>query len=192
MRLLAATLWFFPIYWALVTSFRTDDESIKSYSFWPEHPTLDGYLYIIQRSKLPIFYLNSTIVSVSVTILVPGDVGLRRLCDLATAVSRPNVVVVDNLGKFHDSGAGAYRQSFHHHRLRAFDQYACGHRVAAADRAGDRDRLQTILRFPAARISRGRGNGRRQRISVAVPGVPADELGHYRRARHHHVHRRLE
>jgi multiple sugar transport system permease protein len=69
LSLIAATLWFFPIYWALVTSFRTDDESIKSYSFWPEHPTLDGYLYIIQRSKLPIFYLNSTIVSVSVTIL---------------------------------------------------------------------------------------------------------------------------
>ena len=69
LSLIAATLWFFPIYWALVTSFRTDDELIKSYSFWPEHPTLAGYLYILQRSKLPTFYLNSTIVSVSVTIL---------------------------------------------------------------------------------------------------------------------------
>ena len=69
LTLIAATIWFFPIYWALVTSFRTDDESIRSYSLWPEHPTLNGYLYIIQRSKLPIFYLNSTIVSVSVTVL---------------------------------------------------------------------------------------------------------------------------
>lgn len=64
---ICAAVWFFPIYWALITSFRTDDESIRSYSLWPEHPTLNGYLYIIQRSKLPIFYLNSTIVSLAVT-----------------------------------------------------------------------------------------------------------------------------
>ena len=67
LTLICACVWFFPIYWALVTSFRTDDEAIKSLSLLPEHPTLDSYLYIIAHSKLPIFYLNSTIVSLSVT-----------------------------------------------------------------------------------------------------------------------------
>ena len=72
LTLICAAIWFFPIYWALVTSFRTDDESIKSYSLWPERPTLQSYLYIIQHSKLPIFYLNSTIVSLAVTALSLG------------------------------------------------------------------------------------------------------------------------
>jgi multiple sugar transport system permease protein len=67
LTLICACIWFFPIYWALVTSFRTDDEAIKSLSLLPERPTLDSYLYIIAHSKLPIFYLNSTIVSLSVT-----------------------------------------------------------------------------------------------------------------------------
>jgi multiple sugar transport system permease protein len=64
-----AAIWFFPIYWALVTSFRPEDEAIKNFSLWPDRPTLDGYLYVIQRSRLPRFYLNSTIVSLSVTAL---------------------------------------------------------------------------------------------------------------------------
>jgi multiple sugar transport system permease protein len=67
LTLISACVWFFPIYWALVTSFRTDDEAIKSFSLLPQHPTLDSYLYIIVHSKLPIFYLNSTIVSLAVT-----------------------------------------------------------------------------------------------------------------------------
>ena len=67
LTLICASVWFFPIYWALVTSFRTDDEAIKSFSLLPQHPTLDSYLYIIAHSKLPIFYLNSTIVSLAVT-----------------------------------------------------------------------------------------------------------------------------
>jgi multiple sugar transport system permease protein len=69
LTLICACLWFYPIYWALVTSFRTDDEAIKSFSLLPEHPTLNSYLYIIEHSKLPIFYLNSTVVSLSVTAL---------------------------------------------------------------------------------------------------------------------------
>lgn len=72
LTVICACVWFFPIYWALVTSFRTDDEAIKSFSLWPERPTLNSYLYIIIHSKLPIFYLNSTVVSLSVTALTLG------------------------------------------------------------------------------------------------------------------------
>ena len=69
LTIICACLWFFPVYWALVTSFRTDDEAIKSFGLLPEHPTINSYLYVIAHSKLPIFYLNSTIVSVAVTAL---------------------------------------------------------------------------------------------------------------------------
>jgi multiple sugar transport system permease protein len=70
LTLICAGVWFFPVYWALVTSFRSDDEAVKSFSLLPEHPTIGSYLYIITHSKLPIFYLNSTIVSFSVTALI--------------------------------------------------------------------------------------------------------------------------
>ena len=69
LTIIAAVIWFFPVYWALVTSFRTDDETVRSYSLLPEHPTLTSYLYILERSRLPIFYLNSTVVSLAVTFL---------------------------------------------------------------------------------------------------------------------------
>lgn len=70
LTIICAAVWFFPIYWALVTSFRPEDETVKSISPLPLQPTLDGYVYMIQRSNLPIWYLNSTIVSVGVTFLV--------------------------------------------------------------------------------------------------------------------------
>ena len=69
LTVICACIWFLPIYWALVTSFRTDDEAIKSFSLLPEHPTLHNYLYILEHSKLPVFYLNSTVVSLAVTAL---------------------------------------------------------------------------------------------------------------------------
>ena len=69
LSIVAAAVWFFPVYWALVTSFRSDDEAVKSFSLLPEQPTLASYLYILQRSQLPRFYLNSTIVAVATTAL---------------------------------------------------------------------------------------------------------------------------
>ena len=70
LTLICACLWFFPVYWALVTSFRPEDETVRSMSALPLQPTLDGYLHMIRNSNLAIWYLNSTIVSVSVTVLV--------------------------------------------------------------------------------------------------------------------------
>jgi multiple sugar transport system permease protein len=69
LTIICAAIWFFPLYWALVTSFRPEDETTKSLSLLPEQPTLASYLYVIQNSKLPIWYLNSTITSVLVTVI---------------------------------------------------------------------------------------------------------------------------
>ena len=65
-----AAIWFFPIYWALVTSFKTDDEAVRpGINLLPNGLHLDGYAFVIQNSQLPIWYVNSTIVAVSVTVL---------------------------------------------------------------------------------------------------------------------------
>jgi multiple sugar transport system permease protein len=69
LSIVAAAVWFFPIYWALVTSLRTDDEAVRSFSLIPEQPTLQSYLYIVVHSQLPRFYLNSTIVALVTTAL---------------------------------------------------------------------------------------------------------------------------
>jgi multiple sugar transport system permease protein len=65
-----ATIWFFPVYWALATSFKTDDESVRpGANLLPESIHLEGYAFVIQNSNLPIWYGNSIIVSVAVTVI---------------------------------------------------------------------------------------------------------------------------
>jgi multiple sugar transport system permease protein len=70
LTVIAAVLWFFPVYWAIVTSLRFDDETVKDFALWPRNPTLSAFIFDIRNSDLPIWYLNSTIISVSVTALV--------------------------------------------------------------------------------------------------------------------------
>ncbi len=73
LTLIFALIWFFPVYWALATSFKTDDEAVrKGVNLLPEGLHLDGYAFVIQNSKLPIWYVNSIITSVSVTVLAVG------------------------------------------------------------------------------------------------------------------------
>lgn len=70
LSLIAAGLWFFPVYWGIITSLRPDDETVKDFALWPKNPTLANYIFDIENSDLPIWYLNSTITSVAVTVLV--------------------------------------------------------------------------------------------------------------------------
>lgn len=69
--IIAASIWFFPVFWALNTSLKTDQEAIRDgINILPSSPSLNNYIYVIQNSDLPIWYLNSTITSVSITFLV--------------------------------------------------------------------------------------------------------------------------
>lgn len=71
LTIIIAAIWFFPVFWGLSTSLKTDQEAIeKGIKLLPSEPTLNGYLYVLQHSDLPTWYLNSMIVSVSVTFLV--------------------------------------------------------------------------------------------------------------------------
>jgi multiple sugar transport system permease protein len=67
---IAALVWFFPVYWGIVTSLRHDDQTVKDFALLPQDPTLKNYIFDIENSNLPIWYLNSTITSLGVTVLV--------------------------------------------------------------------------------------------------------------------------
>lgn len=69
LTIIAAALWFTPIYWAIVTSLRTDQATVTEFSLLPTDPTLENYIFGIVNSQLPFWYLNSTIVAVVVTVV---------------------------------------------------------------------------------------------------------------------------
>ncbi len=70
LTLICAAIWFFPIYWAMVTSLRTDDEAVSAgFALWPANPTLSSFIYVIENSNIGRWYLNSTITSVLITFL---------------------------------------------------------------------------------------------------------------------------
>lgn len=71
LTVIAAAIWFFPVFWALSTSLKTDDEAVRrGINLLPESPNFNGYAFVIQHSNLPIWYLNSTITSLAITVLV--------------------------------------------------------------------------------------------------------------------------
>lgn len=69
LTMIAAAIWFMPIYWAIVTSLRFDEDTVREFSLWPSDPTLSGYIFGITNSQLPLWYLNSTITSVTITVV---------------------------------------------------------------------------------------------------------------------------
>jgi multiple sugar transport system permease protein len=69
---LCALLWFFPIYWAIITSLRFDQETVTDFALFPKNPTLSAYIFTIENSNLLRWYLNSTITSVTITIITVG------------------------------------------------------------------------------------------------------------------------
>jgi multiple sugar transport system permease protein len=73
LTLIAAFVWFFPIYWALLTSIRTDQEAVAAgFDLFPDAPTLQNYIYVLLNSNIARWYLNSTITSLSITFLIVG------------------------------------------------------------------------------------------------------------------------
>ncbi len=71
LTVICAAVWFFPLYWAIVTSLKPEDEVVRpGITLIPEHWTLHGYIYDIVNSNILRWYLNSTITSIAITCLV--------------------------------------------------------------------------------------------------------------------------
>ena len=71
LTVIVAAIWAFPLYWALVTSFKFEDDVVsKDFALWPKHPTLTAYEYMLTHSNLLVWYFNSTVIAASATFLV--------------------------------------------------------------------------------------------------------------------------
>lgn len=67
----AAIFWAFPIYWALVTTFKPEQDVVRpGIEFWPKRPTVEAYTHVLFQTKLGLWYLNSLVTSLAVTLLV--------------------------------------------------------------------------------------------------------------------------
>ena len=69
--LIAAAISAFPLYWALVTTFKPENEVVRAgVELWPEHFTFANYLHVLFDTNIGYWYLNSLITSGAVTLIV--------------------------------------------------------------------------------------------------------------------------
>jgi multiple sugar transport system permease protein len=68
---LLALVWVFPMYWAVVTSIKPENDTIANPpTIWPQTIDFSAYTYIFQNSPIVRWYLNSVLSSLSITALV--------------------------------------------------------------------------------------------------------------------------
>lgn len=68
--LIAATIWIFPLYWALTTSLRSELRVVSDAGVWMDELNFTAYANVLSTSKLPLWYLNSVGTSLIITALV--------------------------------------------------------------------------------------------------------------------------
>jgi multiple sugar transport system permease protein len=68
---LAAAIWIFPIYWAFITSVRTEERVVSTDAgILPDEFNLGAYVDILWNSNILTWYLNSIVTAVIITIVV--------------------------------------------------------------------------------------------------------------------------
>jgi multiple sugar transport system permease protein len=71
LTLIGAVLWAFPIYWALVTTFKPEQDVVRpGIELWPRRFTLEAYAHVLFNTKIGLWYINSLVTSVAVTVIV--------------------------------------------------------------------------------------------------------------------------
>ncbi len=68
--LILAAIWFFPIYWSIVTSLRTDESVVANPGLVPDQFVLSAYVSAFLNTKLLIWYLNSIGTALIITFVV--------------------------------------------------------------------------------------------------------------------------
>ena len=68
---LGAIFWAFPLYWAVVTTLKVENDIVQpGIDLWPKRFTLDAYTHVLFNTKIGTWYINSLVTAVSVTVLV--------------------------------------------------------------------------------------------------------------------------
>jgi multiple sugar transport system permease protein len=69
--LIMAAIWIFPIYWAVVTSLKNEEDVLTTPPEWVPSPlSFQAYSFVVLKSPLLRWYLNSAIVGIGTTFLV--------------------------------------------------------------------------------------------------------------------------
>jgi multiple sugar transport system permease protein len=69
--LFLAVVWAFPLYWALVTTFKPESEVVQTgLHLWPEHFTLENYGHVLFDTKIGLWYVNSLVTAGATTVIV--------------------------------------------------------------------------------------------------------------------------
>ena len=55
LSVICAAVWFFPLYWAVATSLKHEEEVVGPLQLVPLHPTLAGYPYVLTHSNILIW-----------------------------------------------------------------------------------------------------------------------------------------
>ena len=70
LTVIMAMAWLFPVYWIAATSLKSETQTIAAPpTFVPWPPNFDAYIYVIQNSPIFRWYMNTIVVSLSVTFL---------------------------------------------------------------------------------------------------------------------------
>ena len=86
LTVIAAVIWAFPLYWAVITTFKPEHEVVRPYiELWPDTFTVEAYFHIIANTKIVRWYINSIIVSGVITVAV---VGMGAACGYAISQLR--------------------------------------------------------------------------------------------------------
>ena len=65
-----AILWAFPLYWGVISSLKPEDEVVRPYiELWPETLTFQHYTFALFSTQIGLWYLNSVIVALGVTVI---------------------------------------------------------------------------------------------------------------------------
>ncbi len=70
LTLVIACTWAFPIYWAIVTSIKPEQDVVNKTTLFPDVFNFSAYYYALFETKLSTWYLNSIVTSVTVTVVV--------------------------------------------------------------------------------------------------------------------------
>jgi multiple sugar transport system permease protein len=84
--IICAILWAFPLYWAVITSLKPEDEVVRTYvELWPDTLTFQHYMFALTSTQIGSWYVNSVAVAIGVTVLT---VATSVLCGYAISQMR--------------------------------------------------------------------------------------------------------
>ena len=86
LTVLFAVIWAFPLYWAIVTTFKPEFEVVRPFiELWPDTFTIEAYVHIIKNTDLGRWYVNSLITAGAIT---AGVVFMGACCGYAISQLR--------------------------------------------------------------------------------------------------------